>query len=83
MGPLLVSRERKGLFQVGLFNRDLSGINAQIGVVNICDNNPWIQIGLLNSSHFESKDEEEHFAVQIGLWNSNGEWSFPLFNVIW
>ena len=91
--------EQSGITQIGLYNCDNRGVNSQFGVVNICeDATPYLQIGLVNyadSEHGghqgtppqnESGEEEpieRHFALQIGLWNSNGRWSFPLVNVSW
>lgn len=91
--------ESSGIAQVGLFNCDNRGVNSQFGVVNICEDAiPYLQIGLVNCADSEhgghqgspspnkpSEEEpiERHFALQIGLWNSNGRWSFPLVNVSW
>ena len=80
--------ESSGIAQVGLFNCDNRGVNSQFGVVNICERSiPYFQVGLVNFARTdladEKMDEERHFALQIGLWNSNGRWSFPLVNVGW
>ncbi|MBQ4480644.1 MAG: hypothetical protein II943_08405 [Victivallales bacterium] len=80
--------DQSGIAQIGLVNCDSQGVASQFGVVNVCERAiPYLQAGLVNFAHAdlpdEKMDEERHFALQVGLWNSNGRWSFPLVNVCW
>ena len=87
---------KNGIFQLGVFNRDFWGIHSQVGVINRTDNNPYFQFGLVNLSDctgttiktdskelYKKEEKEKHFAIQFGLWNSNGKRSLPLINMTW
>ena len=74
-----------GVAQIGISNNSwCTETNVQIGGINYCESSPYLQVGLVNRALCDSDHvEERHFALQVGLWNSNGRWSFPLVNVSW
>ena len=74
-----------GVAQIGISNNSwCTETNVQIGALNYCEGSPYLQVGLVNRAMCDSDHvEERHFALQVGLWNSNGRWSFPLVNVSW
>ena len=74
-----------GVAQIGISNNSwCTETNVQIGALNYCEGSPYLQVGLVNRAMCDSDHvEERHFALQVGLWNSNGRWSLPLVNVSW
>ena len=69
-----------GIAQIGILNHSYcTATNVQIGALNYCEDTPYLQIGLVNFTRVD----EPHFALQVGLWNDNNRWSFPLVNITW
>ena len=89
------TEDARGLFQIGVVNRDtMRGSDVLCGIVNVSDDVPYFQLGLVNvadkrpielsaSPAPDTKEKEQHFYIQLGLCNFDGGRGLPFLNLGW